>query len=64
MGQCGRFWSGVLHLGPAWLLPPDKEERRRPACNQPRLLLEERTSARLLAAMLKIFVSFRPNLSS
>lgn len=27
MGQCGRFWSGVLHLRSAWLLPPDKERR-------------------------------------
>lgn len=35
MGQCGKFWSGVLHLGPAWLLPPDKEEQRRRSAAAP-----------------------------
>lgn len=42
MGQCGPFRSGVLHLRPACLLPPDEEEKWGPVCNQPRLLLEER----------------------
>lgn len=54
MGQCGQFWSGVLHLRSAWLLPCDEEEKWGPLCNQPHLLLEGRAAAPLLAGMLTI----------
>lgn len=53
MGQCGQFWSGVLHLRSAWLLPPDEEEKWGSVCNQPHLLLEERAAAQDLASFVE-----------